>query len=89
MDTTSIDALAQRVSKIEDAIRKLPASDAGVAERLAAADNAMKSLGVALAALNRRSDDIAANASQARERADAAAKAVTELGASVQELAKE
>ena len=46
---------------------------------MAAADNAMKSLGLALAALNRRSDDIAANASQARERAEAAEKAVTEL----------
>ena len=87
-DTKSIDALDQRVSKIEDAMSKLPASDTGVAERLAAADNAMKSLGIALAALNRRSDDIAANAGQARERADAAAKAVTELSASMQEAAK-
>jgi hypothetical protein len=87
-DTKSIDALSQRVSKIEDTMAKLPASDAGVAERLAAADSAMKSLGVALAALNRRSDDIVANASQARERADAAAKAVTELAASVEEAAK-
>jgi len=48
----------------------------------------MKSLAVALATLNRRSDDIAANASQARERADAAAKAVTDLQASVQDAAK-
>ena len=87
-DTKSIDALSERVSKIEDAMSKLPAGDASVAERLAAADNAMKSLGVALAALNRRSDGIAATASQARERADAAAKAVAELSASVQEAAK-
>ena len=49
----------------------------------------MKSLGIALAALNRRSDDIAANASQARERADAADKAVTDLRASVQDVAQE
>ena len=48
----------------------------------------MKSLGVALAALNRRSDDIAANATQARERAEAAEKAVTELRNSVQDAAK-
>jgi hypothetical protein len=87
-DTKAIDALSQRLGKIEDTIAKLPASDAGAAERLAAADNAMKSLGVALAALNRRSDDIAANASQARERAEAVAKAVTELGASMQDIAK-
>ena len=87
-DTKTIDALGQRVSKIEDAISKLPASDAGVAERLSAAESAMKSLGIALTALNRRTDDIAANASQARERADAAAKAVTELRASVQDAVK-
>ena len=59
-----------------------------MAERLAAADNAMKALGIALAALNRRSDDIAANAAQARERAEAAEKAVTDLRASVQDAAK-
>jgi hypothetical protein len=86
--TKTIDALTQRVSKIEEAIKKLPASDPGVAERLTAADNAMKSLGIALAALNRRSDEIAANTSQARERADAAAKAVTDLQASMQDAAK-
>jgi len=88
VDTKAIDALNLRVSKIEGTISKLPAGDAGVAERLAAADSAMKSLGIALTALNRRSDDTAATASQARERADAAAKAVTDLRASVQDAAK-
>ena len=87
-DPASIDALAQRVSKIENTISRLSAGDAGVAERLTVADSAMKSLAVALATLNRRSDDIAANASQARERADAAAKAVTDLQANVQDAAK-
>jgi len=87
-DTKAIDTLTQRVNKIEGTISKLPASDAGVAERLAAADSAMKSLGIALTALNRRSDDTAATASQARERADAAVKAVTDLRASVQDAAK-
>src|SRR5450631_1615269 len=87
-DTKAIDTLTQRVNKIEGTISKLPASDAGVAERLAAADGAMKSLGIALTALNRRSDDTAATASQARERADAAVKAVTDLRASVQDAAK-
>ncbi len=87
-DNKAVDALGQRVNKIEEAIAKLPASDPAMAERLAAADNAMKSLGIALTALNRRSDDIAASASQARERADAAAKAVTDLGTSVQDVAK-
>ncbi len=81
-DHGALDTLTQRVSKIEEAIKTLPTSDAGVADRLAAAENAMKSLGVALAALSRRSDDTAANASQARERADAAAKAMADLQAS-------
>ena len=40
--------------------------------------------GLALTALTKRSDDIAANAAQARERAEAAEKAVTELRSSVQ-----
>lgn len=87
-DTKAVDALSQRVSKIEEAIRKLPAGDAGMAERLAAADGAMKSLGIALTALNRRGDDIAASVAQARERADAAVKAVAELRASVQDMTK-
>jgi len=88
VDTKAIDALNLRVSKIEGTISKLPAGDAGVAERLAAADSAMKSLGIALTALNRRSDDTATTAAQARERADAATKAVTDLRASVQDAAK-
>jgi predicted nucleic acid-binding Zn-ribbon protein len=88
VDTKAIEPLTQRVSKIEGTISKLPASDAGVTERLAAADSAMKSLGIALTALNRRSDDTAATAAQARERADAAAKAVTDLRASLQDAAK-
>ena len=88
IDTKSIDALNERLGKIETTIAKLPAGDPGMAERLAAADNAMKALGLALTALNRRSDDIAGNAALARERAEAAEKAVTELRTSVQELTK-
>lgn len=87
-DTKAIDALTQRVSKIEETIKNLPAKDPDVAERFTAADNAMKSLGIALAALNRRSDDIAVSVSQARERADAATKAVAELRAGMQDVAK-
>jgi hypothetical protein len=88
MDSKAIDALGQRLSKIEGVAGKLPASDPALAERIAVADNAMKSLGLALTALNRRSDDVAANAANARERAEAAEKAVTELRASLQDAAK-
>lgn len=75
----AIDALSRRVGALEDAIKKLPPGDAGLADRLTAAENAMKSLGVALAALNSRSDQTATTAAQARERADVAAKAVADL----------
>ena len=77
-----------RVGKIEEDIAKLPSGDKAVAERLSAADNAMKSLGVALTALNRRSDDATATGKQALERAEAAEKAVKELQASVQNVGK-
>lgn len=88
VDTKSVDALGQRLSKIEDTIAKLSAGDKGVSERIAAADNALRALGVALAALNKRSDDATANAASARERAEAAEKAVSELRASVQDAAR-
>lgn len=83
-DTQAVDALRQRLSKIEHDIANLPPGDATVADRLTAADSAMKSLGIALAALNKRNDDAAANAKDASERAAAAEKAVSDLRASVQ-----
>jgi hypothetical protein len=73
------DTLAQRVGKLEETIAKLPASDPATAGRLSAADNAMKSLGIALTALNRRNDDVVTNAMEARSRADAAAAALDAL----------
>ncbi len=83
-DTQAVDALRQRLAKIEHDIANLPPGDKTVAERLTAADSAMKSLGIALAALNKRNDDAAANATQASERAAAAEKAVADLRDSVQ-----
>ena len=92
LDSKTLDPLTQRIAKMEESLAKLPAADAAkdtaLAERVAAADNAMKSLGLALAALNRRSDDIAGNTAQARERADAAEKAVADLRASLQDVSK-
>lgn len=89
VDTKAVDALTQRVATMEDSLRNLPKGDSSVVERLAAAENAMKSLGVALTALNQRNDDAAANASRAREQADAAEKAVAQLRSSVQDAAKD
>ncbi len=85
-DGKTIDALTQRLGKLEDTIAKLPANDSAAAERLNAADNAMKSLGIALTALNRRSDDVAANATDARSRADAATASLDALGKRVAAL---
>jgi hypothetical protein len=87
-DTKSSDALGERLSKIETALANVPAGEAGVAERLATIDNAMNSLGVALAALNHRNDDIAGNAALARDRAEAAEKLVAELRMGMQDAAK-
>jgi hypothetical protein len=47
-------------------IAKLPKADTGMADRLTAAENAMKSLGIALAAVNRRTDDITGTVNQMR-----------------------
>jgi hypothetical protein len=88
-DTQTIDALRARIGKTEQDIANLPPGDKMVAERLTAADGAMKSLGIALGALNKRADDAAANAKQAEDRAAAAEKAVGELRDSVQSASKQ
>jgi hypothetical protein len=77
----SVAALSERLTKIESSVARIPATDPGVSERLSAADNAVKSLGIALTALNKRSDEVAT-------RADAADKAITELRDSVQGLSR-
>jgi chromosome segregation ATPase len=87
-DPALITGLNERVAKVETAIARLPGNDSGLSDRISAADNAMKSLGIALTALNKRSDEIATGAAQARERADAAEKAVTELRNSVRDFSK-
>jgi hypothetical protein len=83
-----VDALAQRLTKIEGMVARIPANDPTMSERLTAADNAMKTLGIALTALNKHSEDAAAGAADARGRADAAEKAVTQLRNSVQDLSR-
>jgi len=53
VDSASISALNERVGKVESATAKIP-NEAG--------DNAMRSMGVALTALNKRNDEVAASA---------------------------
>jgi hypothetical protein len=87
-DNPAVAELTSRMSKLEQAVAKLPAAsaDASSAERLGTIENALKALGVTLAALNRRAEDTAANVSAARERADAAAKAAESLQARVEAI---
>ena len=87
-DSTATAVLNDRIAKLEAAATRPQAPDPGVSDRLAAADNAMKSLGVALTALTRRHDETAAGAAEARARAEAAEKAVTQMRASIQDVAK-
>ena len=87
-DTRTIETLTQRLGRLEESLAKLPSGDPALAERVNAADNALKSLGVALTALNSRNDQLAANATQARERAEAAEKAVADLRSGLQDVSK-
>ena len=88
-DNKSVAAIDARVAKMENTLKNLPAGDgSALSERVSAADNAMKSLGVALTALNHRNEEIAGKAAQAQQRADAAEKAVSDLRASVQDVSK-
>jgi hypothetical protein len=88
VDSTATAALNDRVARIEAAAARPQTLDPSVSERLSAADNAMKSLGVALTALTKRNDETAAGAAEARARADAAEKAVAQLRASIQDVTK-
>ena len=88
VDSTATAALNDRVARIEAAAARPQTLDPSVSERLSAADNAMKSLGVALTALTKRNDETAAGAAEARARADTAEKAVAQLRASIQDVKK-
>jgi len=77
VEAPALGNISQRLDKVEQAVAKLPAApqaDAGLDQRLAAIENSMKSLGVALPALSKRAEDIAAISSAARDRAEAAAR---------------
>lgn len=82
----AFEALARRVTEQEKTFASLkatpghdPAKDPALAQRLDAAENAMKSLGVALAALSTRVDSTAARADSAEKAAVAAAKDATAI----------
>jgi len=88
VDSTATAALNDRVARIEAATARPQTLDPSVSERLSAADNTVKSLGLALTALTKRNDETAAGAAEARARADAAEKAVAQLRARIQDVTK-
>lgn len=85
-------ALSARIGILEDEIQKVssspPADAKALSDRVAATDSAMKSLGVALTALNRRYDELAASTKEAQTRAEAAEKAATELRGDLQTVSR-
>lgn len=86
------DALTARIAKLEDELSKRPSQtpndDKALNDRVAANDNAMKSLGVALTALNRRYDELAASNKEAQTRAAAAEKAAADLRSDLQTVSR-
>lgn len=100
-DNSRADALRARIAGLETQLQDLqkrpvaPQIAASAAPDTKALDaltqrtgKLEEQLGAALAALNRRSDDVAAATTQARARAEAAEKAVADLRASVQDVSK-
>jgi len=70
LDGKAFDELKERLTKIEQAVSRLPAAEPAVGERLAAVENAMKALGIALAALNQRAVGAANAVSKSQDTID-------------------
>ena len=91
VEPQAVAGLSQRLEKLEQAIAKLPnvaSADPALNQRLSGIENSMKSLGVALTALTKRTEDLAATSAAARDRADAAFKAVATVQSRVETLAQ-
>ena len=79
-NTGANEALGDRIAKVEGDVARLSSTPAD--------DSAMKSLGVTLAALSRRYDELATTIRDAQARADAAEKAAADLRRNVQDVSK-
>jgi hypothetical protein len=77
------DDLPARVAQIETVLARSPAADPALAARVAAGETAAKSLTENLTALNRRIEDVATAAREARGRAEAAAGQSADRSAAV------
>jgi hypothetical protein len=73
--------LAQKLTELQSVLAPLT-------QRLASAESAIKASDTAVSALGKRIDDIAGNASQARQEADSAGKAAVQLQAKVESFAQ-
>jgi outer membrane murein-binding lipoprotein Lpp len=92
LDPKALDELAQRVSKIETAVNNLPAGttpDPQLGNRIAANESALKSNDAALAKLNNLAEQAAATGSTALRQAEALNTAVNQMGARVDDLARQ
>ena len=79
--TKALDELTARVAKLEAAVQnpKPAPPDLALASRFAALENALKPLGDAVNAANRRVDDLTASLRDTRARLDTSAKALDDL----------
>ena len=80
-DTKALDELAARVAKLEAAVQnpKPAPPDLAVASRFAALEDAIKPLGDAINAANKRVDDLNGSLRDTRSRLDASAKALDDF----------
>lgn len=89
-DSAGTTALHARLAKVESATAALqlpPSADPSLANRIARTEGELKSSGEIVAILNRRTDETATLARDARQRADVNAAAIAELGQKVSRLA--
>jgi len=82
VDAKGNDETIRRIAQLEQTMSRTVSLESSLPGRIDAIENSLKALGVALAALNQRSDEAAAAAADAARRADAAVKSVGELQAS-------
>jgi hypothetical protein len=88
VDPKTVDELTSRLAKLEAAVTGLrtPAPNPELLNRISTLEGALKALDEKLGIVARRTDDISVIARDAREKADANAKAVAELAQKVAQL---
>ncbi|MGE0260796.1 MAG: COG4223 family protein [Alphaproteobacteria bacterium] len=88
-ETASVSALNARLAKAESAlaaVQQPPPADPALANRIARTEGELKSSGEIVAILNRRTDETATLARDARQRADVNAAAIAELSQKIARL---